>query len=94
MINEYEIKIVKFGHAYRADVKFEDGTKWSPEIYSNQPKKVEKWVDMFIDEIYDQMEDYCNEICDYGLLFYACSYDGNKQTELRMQAEKDGVLII
>lgn len=88
--DEYFLTIKKVGKVFEPVVKFDDGVIAHPTISSTNKQALEGYVNWYIDEIHEQAIETGN----YGLLFYACGYDGDKQTEYKLKALEDGVLII
>ena len=89
--DEYFLTIKKVGKDFEPVVKFDDGVIAYPTISSTNKQALECYVNWYIDEIYEQATDNENN---YGLLFYACGYDGDKQTEYKLKALEDGVKIV
>lgn len=89
--DEYFLTIKKVGKEFEPVVKFDDGVIAYPTMSSTNKQALECYVNWYIDEIYEQATDNENN---YGLLFYACGYNGNEQTEYKLKALEDGVKIV
>lgn len=88
----YTLQVKKVGEIYRAYLKDHQdflGTGIYLAIEGNDPEKVADYAIDYLGEIVAQLDDENN----YGLLFYAAGYDGQKQTELRLKAENNGIKI-
>lgn len=90
IIDEYFVSFEKIGSNFEPVVKFDDGVIAYPTMSSTNKQALECYVNWYIDEIYEQATDQENN---YGLLFYACGYNGNLQTRLQLEAEEDGVYV-
>ena len=83
------VDVFKDKHGYTARVTYNDGVVAYPTLWCNSAKQVYLVVLDWAIEIYEQATDERN----YGLLFHACGYNGQRQMEVKQNCERRGVTI-
>lgn len=83
------VQVFKDQQGYTAKVTYNDGVVAYPTLWCDSAKQVYLVVLDWSIEIYEQATDERN----YGLLFHACGYNGQCQTEVKQNCERRGVTI-
>lgn len=83
------VDVFKDKQGYTARVTYNDGVVAYPTLWCNSAKQVYLVVLDWSIEIHDQAMDEQN----YGLLFHACGYNVQRQTEVKQNCERRGVTI-
>lgn len=84
------VDVFKDKQGYTARVAYNDGVVAYPTLWCDSAKQVYLVVLDWSIEIHEQATDIDNN---YGLLFYACGYNGQRQTEVEQNCERRGVKI-
>ncbi|RAM09875.1 hypothetical protein DPF85_05910 [Limosilactobacillus fermentum] len=84
------IKVENTKNGFTAVVEFDDGVVAYPTLWCKSRNQVYLVVIDWALEIHEQATDNRN----YGLLFYACGYNGKAQTETKQLYERKGIEII
>ncbi len=84
------IKIENTKNGFTAQVTFGDGVIAYPTLWCKDINQVYSVVVDWGLEIHEQATDNRN----YGLLFYACGYNGKAQSATKQLCERRGVMII
>lgn len=90
MMDINSVKVLSEKKGYTAKVTYDDGVVAYPTFWSKSKKQVYLVVIDWFLEIHEQATDDRN----YGLLFYACGYNGKAQTETKQLCERRGIEII
>ena len=83
------VDVFKEQRGYTAKVAYNDGVVAYPTLWCNSAKQVYLVVLDWSIEIHDQATDDRN----YGLLFHACGYNGQRQMEVKQNCERRGIMI-
>ena len=83
------VDVFKEQRGYTAKVTYKDGVVAYPTLWCNSAKQVYLVVLDWSIEIHDQATDDRN----YGLLFHACGYNGQRQMEVKQNCERRGIMI-
>ena len=88
-MNVNKVLVFKDPQGYTAKVTYNDGVVAYPTLWCDSAKQVYLVVIDWFREIHEQATDARR----YGLLFYACGYNGKRQTEVKQHCERRGVKI-
>ena len=83
------VDVFKDKQGYTAKVTYNDGVVAYPTLWCDSAKQIYLVVLDWSIEIHDQATDENN----YGLLFYYCGYNGQRQMEVKQNCERRGVTI-
>lgn len=88
-MNVDHVDVFKEQRGYTAKVTYNDGVVAYPTLWCDSVNQVYLVVLDWAIEIHEQATNECN----YGLLFYACGYNDQRQMEVQQHCERRGVTI-
>ena len=88
-MNVNKVVVFKDLQGYTAKVTYNDGVIAYPTLWCDSANQVYLVVIDWFREIHEQATDARR----YGLLFYHCGYNEKRQTEVKQNCERRGVMI-